>query len=145
MNQKNKYKLHICLVCTLCVATLIVWVGFTYPNQAISLFFLIQFFVLYTYLILIILYQGALGKYYKFRKQITIKQKECVFCNGNFNAIEFFMMNKERMIEEITSIWNNIENKFYCPDCYLENDFENHLKTPYNGHYLTDLFIEDST
>ena len=143
MNQENMYKWRICIVSSLCIATLIFLVGFTPYNPSIYLFFLIQFLVLYTYLMLTILFQGALGKYYKFKKQLASKKMDCIFCNGELNAMEFFMMNKERNIEEIAKIWNDIENKFYCPDCYLEYDFDFHLKTPYNGHYLTDLFITE--
>jgi len=82
----------------------------------------------------------------KFRTIIKTKIKECIFCKGMVRAIDFYMINKDKPPEEIAGIWNDPKNKFYCSDCYLDNeDIENNLITPYNGLYATDLFIEDLT
>jgi len=143
MEMKKAYKQQLCVVSSLCIATSIVCLSLIIYNNFLSFLFGIVFFVLYFYLILFVMFQGELSKYFKFKKLISSKERECVFCNGVFRAVDFYMMNIKRTKEEIAKVWNDENNKFYCSDCYLNFEIENNLKTPYNGHYLTDLFLED--
>ena len=143
MDQGNTYKWHIGLILISCLTTLILYITIPYTGKLFFSFLLIQLFVLYIYFLFIVLFPGQLGNYSKFKKLVDTRKKECVFCNRILGATEFYMMNKKRTMEEIALVWNEPENKFYCSDCYLDFDIENNLRTPYNGHYQTDLFIED--